>query len=259
MPAKMQKEYGKLTAEQFRAFVDQLPLFQDMAVELDKLMQETPSEKWKALFTNDYSWVWVYELPLTVHVAITLYAMNLSAWVTEVATAPDPQQRILDDFAKETSSDFHPDIEVQHGIGLVVSMVRTMQSVSLFGRSLSALIQDVREENDLDSLFKAIKVDRSIVSCPTAADCIAKAELRNDKAFFRRLSNAFKGPSQKEWAGLAGMKLSFHVLREFEQNDLSDDELEQLMVHTLDVYKDVPGARKNLRMHYQNFRKFKTI
>jgi hypothetical protein len=55
------------------------------------------------------------------------------------------------------------------------------------------------------------------------------------------------------------MKISFHLLREMEQNCLSDDDLEHLMVHVLDVYKDVPGARKNLRMHYQNFRQFKTI
>jgi len=85
------------------------------------------------------------------------------------------------------------------------------------------------------------------------------AELVGDKKFFTRLSNALKGPSQKKWAGLAKMKLSFLILRELEINDLSDEALEQLMVHTLHAYQDVPGARKNLRMHYLNSRKLKTI
>lgn len=255
----MSKEYGKLTASQFRSFVDQLPAFQSKAEDLRKFMQDTPGEKWHKILTEDYSWAWVYEYPFVLHLSVAVYALNLTEWINEVAASDDPQQRVLDDLHKETSDEFHPDVQAQHGLGLVVSVTRTMQSILLFGRSLSALIQEVRDNNDLDCLFKAIKVDRTVVNCPTVADCIAKAELRNDKAFFRRLGNAFKGPSKKEWAGLAAMKFSFNVLRELDLNDLSDNELEQLMVHTLEVYKDVPGARKNLRMHYQNSRKFKTI
>lgn len=255
----MEKEYRKFTPTQFRRLVDQLPEFQSKAEELRKFMQDTPDEKWDKILTEDYSWAWVYEFPLVLHLAVAVYALNLTEWLNEVAASPDPQQRVLDDLHTEPADGFHPDVEVQHGLGLVISVVHTMQCVLLFGRSLSSLIQEVRDNNDLDCLFRAIKVDRTVVNCPTVADCIAKAELRNDKDFFRRLSNAFKGPSKKEWAGLAAMKFSFNVLRELELNDLSDDELEQLMVHTLDVYKDVPGARKNLRMHYQNIRKFKTI
>ena len=187
----MQKEYGKLTPAQFRTFVDQLPAFQTMAEELRELTQHTSNEKWDTLFTHDYSWAWVYELPYPVHVAIAIYVLNLSSWANDVAASPDPQQRVLDDFGADTSPDFHPDVERQHGIGIVVSLVRTMQSIAMHGRSLSALIQDVRDENDMDSLFKAIKVDRSIVNCSTIADCIAKAEMCDDKAFFRRLGNAF--------------------------------------------------------------------
>ena len=60
-------------------------------------------------------------------------------------------------------------------------------------------------------------------------------------------------------ASLAGMKFSFAALRELEINDLSDDKLEKLMVETLEVYAKVGSAPKNLRAHYQHFRKFKTI
>lgn len=255
----MTKQYGKLNAAQFRALIDVLPEFHRKAAELQTEMQAVPAEKWASVLSSDYSWAWVYEYPLSVHMAIVLYALNLSEWAKEIAKAPDPQQRLLHDQDMPCDGDFHPDFDNATGLGLVISNVRTMQSIALYGRSLSGLIQEARETGNTDCLFKAIKVDRTVVSCPTAADMIARAELLNDKAFFRVLSNAYKGPSKKEWAGLASMKVSFHILREMEQNSLSDDDLEYLMVHVLDVYKDVPGARKNLRMHYQNFRNFKTI
>lgn len=256
----MIKEYGKLTADQFRAFVDLLPVIQAKTLEMKRYMQEVPDERWKELLSEGYSWSWVYDLPFIVHLSIVVYAMNLGGWLSEVAADADPQQRALDDLRADLlGDDFHPDVPGQNGIGLVLSIIHTMQSIALHGRSLSALLQDAHENNDMDCLFRAIKVDRTIVTCPSVADRIAKAELQNDKKFFIKLSNAFKGPSNKEWAGLAKMKLSFSVLRELEMNALSDDELEHLMVHVLDAYKDVPGARKNLRMHYQNFRKFKTI
>ena len=55
------------------------------------------------------------------------------------------------------------------------------------------------------------------------------------------------------------MKFSFATLKELEINDLSDIQLEKLMVDTLEVYAKVGSAPKNLRAHYQHFRKFKTI
>jgi hypothetical protein len=258
-PQLVNKQYGKLTAAQFRGFIDELPNFQRQAEEMRKAMRDASNERWGELLKGDYSWAWIYEFPFLVHMVLAVYAFNLGEWVAEVAKSSDPQQKVLDEIHADHAEDFHPDLEVQDGLGVVVSLIRTMQSILLYGRSLSALIQDVRDSENLDSLFKAVRVDRSVVNCPTVADCIAKAELQDNKAFFKRLGNAFKGPSQKEWAGLAGMKFSFNFLREAEINDLSDADLEQLMVHTLEVYKDVPAARKNLRMHHQNLRKFPSI
>ena len=255
----MQKEYGNLTAAQFRGFVDKVPEFQNMALLLRNALQDLPEKEWDSRLSSDYSWAWVYELPVAAHMAIVMHAVSLSEWVQQVAKSPDPEQLLLHCPDPSQDYDFHPDVAGQHGIGFIISYVRTLQSIAIFGRSLSALIQEARETGKSECLFKAIKVDRTVVNCPTAADFIAKAELRNDKVFFRALSNAYKGPSQKEWAGLAPMKVSFHILREMEQDSLSDDQLEHLMVHVLDVYKDVPGARKNLRTHYKNFRNFKTI
>jgi hypothetical protein len=81
----------------------------------------------------------------------------------------------------------------------VFSLQRTILSVMLFQRSLSGLVQDVRETGNLDSMFNAIRVDRAVMSCSTFEDRIARAELMGDKRFFHRLRNALKGPTQKHW------------------------------------------------------------
>ncbi len=123
---------------------------------------------------------------------------------------------------------------------------------------MSGLVQDVREDGNLDSFFNAIRVDRTVMSCSTFSDRIARAELLGDKRFFLRLRNALKGPTQKHWMAYCDLRYSLFVLRELGFDTMSDAELEQLLVHTLKVYPNTPGARKNLRKHYQHSRKLPT-
>ena len=219
----------------------------------------TSDERWAELLKGDYSWGWCYELPFMSHIAICIVALGLSEHLKQAAAQSDPQQSILDDAHKDLIEAHHPDFELQDILALVMSMGKTVNSICLYGRSLSALVAEVREENDLESLFKAVRVDRTVMNCPTVADCIAKAELRSDQAFFDKLQLALKGPSKKQMASLSAMKFSFATLRELEINDLTDMQLEKLMVETLEVYAKVGTAPKNLRAHYQQFRKFKTI
>lgn len=60
--------------------------------------------------------------------------------------------------------------------------------------------------------------------CPTIADKIARAEMLRDKRFF------------------AAAGYSLFVLREFGIKNLSDGQLEKLLVHSLKVYPDTPGC-----------------
>jgi hypothetical protein len=129
----------------------------------------------------------------------------------------------------------------------------------LFQRSMSALVQEVREDDNMDSLFNAIRVDRAVMNCTTIADKIARAELQGDKRFFQRLRNALKGPTQKHWARYCDLRYSLFVLRELGFKSLSDAQLEKLLVHTLKVYPDTPSARKNLRAQYQQSKRITTI
>ena len=59
-----------------------LPEFQSKAEDLRKFMQDTPGEKWDKVLTEDYSWAWVNEFPLVLHLAVVVYALNLTEWIT---------------------------------------------------------------------------------------------------------------------------------------------------------------------------------
>ncbi|WP_208300002.1 hypothetical protein [Aquabacterium sp. A08] len=49
------------------------------------------------------------------------------------------------------------------------------------------------------------------------------------------------------------------ALRELGFDKMTDAQLEELLVHQLKVYPNVPSAKKNLRAQYQQSRKIKTI
>lgn len=204
-----------------------------------------------------------YELPFIQHLSLVVVALNRHGDVHQLAASPDPQQAVLELIRGRDDVDDKPQnpaFDVEDVVTLVYSLGRTIQSMATYGRSISSLLQDVRENNNHDSLFKAIRMDRAVIGCPTVMKLIARAQIRDNKAFFKRLRSALDGPSKKEWAGLAQMRYAFVLLREMGINDLSEAALEGLMVDKLKVYKAPKGdARKNLRAHYRQSRKIKTI
>jgi hypothetical protein len=256
----MQKEYGKLTADQFRELIGKLPELRRQRDEFGRLLNEVPKEKFDTLMIRDFNWGHVYENSFAQHVALAMTAFGMVQWSIDLAKAPDPQQKAIDEWPQEDfDPETHPAFEPQDLVALAYSLQRTILSVMLFQRSLSGLIQEVRENDNLDALFNAVRVDRTALSCPTIADKIARAEMRQDKRFFLRLRNALKGPTQKHWASYCDLRFSLFTLRELDFDALTDNQLENLLVHHLKVYPNTPTARKNLRAQYQLSKRMKTI
>lgn len=256
----MVKDFGKLSAEQFRRFIDLLPGLQAAQRELQTHLAALPKARLDEVFKADYNWAALYELPFVTHLAVAAVALNQGAYLAELASSPDPQQRLLDEFDSEQITEHNPEFEKQHVVGLVVSINKTTASLMKHGRSLSAMVQDVREKDDLDALFEVVRMDRAAVACPSIADRIARAELTGNESFMKRLAHALKGPSKKYWGGdFDRLRYALALLREMGINDLSGEELEKLMVETLGVYPDVASARRNLQAQYLQSRKTPSI
>lgn len=259
----MKKEYEKLTTEQFQELIGDLsPVFKMMRGMNDHLAS-VPAAKFDSVMTGDYGlYSHFYELPFIQYLSVVIFALNRQDEVKEMAASPDPQESVLamlrkrDDVEDQSHNDAFDKAEV---VALAYSLGRTLQSMVTYGRSISSLLQDVRENNNQDSLFKAIRMDRSVVGCPTAMKHIAKAQIRGSKAFFGHLRNALKGPQQKPMVALEPLRYALLLLREMGVNDLSQKQLESLFVDRLKVYTNAPGAGKNLMAQYQFSKKIPTI
>jgi hypothetical protein len=259
----MSKEFGKLSSSQLQEFVGVLPKLLSMLREMEAHVASAPASRFDEVMAGDYGhYCLVYDLPFMTHLGLVIVALNRQGEVHEWASAADPQQAVLDMLARASEQDDKPhndNFDKASVLALSYALARTVQSMARYGRSISGLLEDVRERGDQESLFKAIRADRSVVGCPTAMQLIARAQMRNNKAFFTRLRAALTGPSKREWPQFDVLRYTFILLRELGVK-LTQAELEELLVDTLDVYRPGKGdARKNLWAQYSRFMKLKTI
>lgn len=258
------KELDKLTVDQFAEFIRFLPGIFKMLRDVDDLLVRTPIAKFDGVMSGDYGdYSEVYEFSFIQHLAFVVVALNRHDEVKEMAASPDPQEAVLEMLRRQDEVDDKPQHEAFDDasvVALVYALSRSMQSMTTYGRSMSSLLQDVRDNGNHDSLFKAIRMDRAVIGCSTAMKHIARAQMRGDKAFFKKLRSALGGPGQKQQAGLDLMRYAMLILREIGLDHISEAELEELMVEKLKVYpRNQPNARKNIRAHYQRAKKLPTI
>lgn len=252
----LEKEFGKLSLDQFRRIVRKLPEVRGQMKELTEVVRTTPKEKVEEILDKDFYWAEVYELIFEEHLALLFLALGKAKELMALKEMEDPQEGLMRWFDEEDDEDWSGgeggQFQKKHVVGLTVALQRTILSIMLYHRPISALVQIVKTgEDDADeAFFKAVRVDRSVLSCPTFSDRLAKAELTNDKTFFLHLRSAVKGPSKKHWEALYDLRYALCMLRELGFDQMSDAQLEDLLVHKLKLYPNAPGARKNLRKQF---------
>jgi hypothetical protein len=254
------KEYGKLSADQFRRLIRQLPETRASAEELPELMRTATSEKVRAVLDEGIYWAAFYELSFAEHLALGLHLLGQGDRIIEIAKLEDPQEAMLRWAEEDVDSliEKGKEFTLAGVLAAVVSLQRSVFSLMLYKRSMSALLAEVREGSD-DALFQAVRVDRSALACPSIAVRISKAEMLGQKRFFERLRSAVKGPSRKHWEGYSDLRYSLAVLREMGFDSMSDAELEHLLVDVLKVYPKSFTARKNLRKQYYESKKIRNL
>lgn len=255
-----QKEYGKVTAEQFKTLISHLPEIRKQQGDIAELVSSLSRDHLTKLLPEGFAWAEIYELTFIEHMAWLIMALGKGEFLKQAVQMPDPQQTILDDFLTE-DVDFDNwkggdggFFELHDVLGLLTALQRQIVSVMLYQKSLSTLVDEAKHGND-DSLFDAVRVDRSIMACSPIADRISKAELLREKPFFMHLRKALKGPSKRHWASYHDLRYALFMLRDLGFDKLSDDQLENLLVRQLKVYPNTYNARKNLRKQYDQSKK----
>lgn len=258
------KEYGKLTTEQFQSLVNDLPEIRGQMKELPDLVRSTPKAKLDEILAGEFEWSVVYEMPYEQSLALLICSLGVSQSIHDIAASEDPQQALIDwsqtDPFESWNGGAGGNFTMSHVIGLLVACQRNILSIMLNHRTVCDLVRSVREKGDAadDDFFKAVKIDRSVLTCPTFARRLAKAELTQDKMFFLHLHKSLKGIPKKQWEAYNDLRYAFAILRECGFNKLSDGQLEELFVDKLGLYPKHPSARKNLKKQIMQSNKIAT-
>lgn len=256
---RAQKEFGKLTLDQFRELVQKLPeIRRGFDVELPQLFSEKKARLKELLGPEDHTWAEIYELPFVEQIAWLFYMAGISWVIRDAAKADDPNEKLSEIIAEGGALDEwyeqnEHSVEFKHIVWLGIALQRNILAIMLFHCSMGHLVERVRQGDD-DAFFHAVEVDRTALICAPLADRLARAELIGDKHFFLRLRKALKGPSKKHMASIQDLRYSIVALRSVGFDRFSDEDLERLFIQTK-LYPNAAGALKNLRKHIQAARK----
>lgn len=233
------KTLGKLALEQFKQLASGIS-------SLDTLRQETEGkllakpEKDREIFTPPFYWSKIYELPFLECLAILNHLLGIDKQIIEAAKAPDPQQAVLDRFGDEDLMDWTGGSAGKHEpkliIGVLTAIMNSLESMIVHCKFLNELVADVRKGQD-DAFFKAVRIDRSIATCPTFADRITYAELKKDEHFFAQLSKAMLGKPKRPREEYKELRLALYILEDANGlADLSQEAAYQLFCLDLHLY-----------------------
>lgn len=143
-------------------------------------------------------------------------------------------------------------------------MMKSARSLMIYGHYINDLVAIARTSPELkkrdEALLNSIRMDSSVVGCPTALVRISKAVLLNDASFFKKLKNAISGKlGELEDRNYQKMRLILQVLHESGGISLNDKALKELFVDQLNLYSDTQfTAEKNLGEFTRNFKKKKS-
>jgi len=96
----MNKEYGRLTADQLRRLIRKLPEFRREASGFEDSLRSASPEKVRELLGDGFAWAPLYERPFVQVVGLLVYAIGQLERLKAIALLPDPQEVVLNEWEK---------------------------------------------------------------------------------------------------------------------------------------------------------------
>ncbi len=187
------KAFGKLGHDELESYISMFRVFQS----IEKELLDTDKSKLISELTNPFYWSTVYEHSFIEHIAMLVSCIGYSEDLSKIARSDNPQLALLESTSnlKANNEDWNGgdggSFEKKHLLGLVFSTIKNIESIYINGLPLNTLLKQAKNGNDL-AYFKAIKVDKTIISTPSFSDRLAIATLNNETDFFNKLGNAIK-------------------------------------------------------------------
>jgi hypothetical protein len=263
----IEKEFGKLTAEQLLLAIQLMPTIDAVQSQIRKLFEDNPGVI-AELAPRGFHWAGAYELSFNELVVRVVQLIGKSDFLAMAAEADDPQQAVLDGLA---SSDSFENASLESSlvgdrhtfayfIGLIWALMNNIECVALYGRYINELVAQARSgdpERD-KALLNAIRVDSSVVAGETAARRISTAQVMDDQEFLAGLRRAMEGKTGDQAGYLRKFRTAIKMLSETGGLGDSPTALARRLVE-LGIYPLGPVAVKNAAELIRKAKKFNAI
>ena len=268
--------FGKLSSDDLRLFLELADEFDNEFIEAQGILIQKQDQFFAADCLRP-AWSHLYELPILQHIAQGFDQNNSADFIRQMAESPSQIQfakGVLDSFDAEMDA-WEPNEaekdEMRKQLAALFafsySLTQTFRSLKIFGLYLNDLVAIVRDGGDRakNALFAAVKIDRTVLACPTINAYVSQRVLLNDKAFLEDLRKAEVGNlTRREQRNYQQVRLVLQTLKEVGAKRLSPSDLYHLFVEELNLIAgdrsdDVGNVAENLRQFAYQFMKQKAV
>jgi len=243
-----ERNYGNLARGDIEAILLLLPQLEKERQELQALIEQKPEEFAEKFLTAGFAWAHLYEVPFLQLLFNFLAVAGVDQEVAHASRQAAPVEALLSltenikdmewaggSGGKFTSGDF---------LGYLYAIVRNLDSLVIYGSYLNDLIADA-QKGDPEALLKAIRIDPSVVTSPTARHYLSVAVVMDNKGFIGEIRKAMAGNTGKQAAYLKKFRFLMQLLHESGALGLPTKEITDLVFNVGD-YERSPSASKNV-------------
>jgi hypothetical protein len=268
--------FGKLSSADIRLFLNYFPLLSSQFEEAEASLHED-SDLLFAPNAEKPVWCYYYEKPIKEHLALVLHAFGSLDLLKSLGDAPNQitaLPELLDAFQRDLDA-YEPTEEEAVILrkraalvyGLSYSVYCSLRSLQTFGLYLNDLIACVRAGGKTGdkALLQAVKIDPTVLACPSVATRISQAVLLKEMKFLRNVQLAMSGKlTKREQRNYQNMRITLQILHETGAQKLSEPALYELFVEELKLFagehsSDEGNVANNLRQFAYQFIKQKSV
>jgi len=200
---------------------------------------------------HDFSWASLYELEFKEMLLLNLSVLGMLEMLIQAYHAGLDLNQYLMDFTihEAEDKDEGKDWAGGHGgiyteddlLGTTHAFQNSWRCMSIYGHFLNDLVKQVRGggKEAEDAFFNAVRIDRTILNCPTFAARLARAEYFREKDFMQRLHRAIKEKPHDALLVHQDLRTMLYVFQDLKiLDDLSLNETDLLFIKELKLYQD---------------------
>ncbi|MEW6314469.1 MAG: hypothetical protein AB1513_10605 [Pseudomonadota bacterium] len=216
-------------------------------------------EAFEKLLPQDFSWARLYELTAPQLSLLTLSSIglidrliessragvNLNEFLIQQVMGQPLEDELIDNWAGGHQGLFNK----VDTIAIHCANTATIRCLMVYGHYLNDLVS-MACKGDSEAFFKAISIDRTVLTLPSFAAHLARAEFYGDKRFMIHLRKAVKGKPHENFLVHQDLRVMLQCMSEARMlGELTMSEADQLFIRELKVYSDGEGdsARSLMR------------